>query len=184
MIGGGLLVLFGLWVAWQAWSTLDSLALSLQAAPSLQNLAFCVFGVSLGMAVGVIPGLGASVSELFGGSVGSEDIQVVRAGERVTVTPTGSGAPHLEAFGIKSDKLSSFVLHPQEESQAVGHGSVHTGEECVYVLKGEVEVSFEGRSERLSAQDCVHFSGIVPHKIGRIGSAEAVVLVIVVNGDL
>ncbi|MHA7868095.1 MAG: helix-turn-helix domain-containing protein [Salipiger thiooxidans] len=127
--------------------------------------------------------LGVSVSELFGGSVGSEDIQVVRAGERVTVTPTGSGAPYLEALGIKSDKLSTFVLHPQEESQAVGHGSVHTGEECVYVLKGEVEVSFEGRSERLSAQDCVHFPGIVPHKIRRVGSAEAVVLVIVVNGD-
>lgn len=76
------------------------------------------------------------------------------------------------------------MLHPQEGSQAVDHGSVRTGEECVYVLKGKIEVSFEGRSERLSAQDCVHFSDIVPHKIGRIDSAEAVVQVIVVNGDL
>lgn len=127
--------------------------------------------------------LGVTVGELFGGSVGSEDIQVVRSGERVTVSPTGSGAPYLEAIGIQSDKLSTFVLHPKAESQAIGHGSVHTGEECVYVLKGEVEVAFESRTERLSAQDCVHFPGIVPHKIRRIGDEEAMVLVIVVNGD-
>ncbi|MBR9839293.1 MAG: tripartite tricarboxylate transporter permease [Rhodobacteraceae bacterium] len=46
---------------------LDNLALGLQTALSLQNLAFCVFGVSLGMAVGVIPGLGAiaAISMLF-----------------------------------------------------------------------------------------------------------------------
>lgn len=138
---------------------------------------------SLATLIRLSEALGVSVGALFGDGVGAEDIQVFRGSDRVTVQPMATGAPYLEAIGIKSEILSTFLLHPQEDSQVVGHGSVHTGEECVFVLAGEVEVIFDARKVRLKPQDCVHFPGIVPHKIRRIGAAPALVLLIVVKRD-
>lgn len=50
MIGGGLLVLFGLWVAWQAWSTLD-IGTARRMGPGF-------FPLSVGL---ILAGLGAIV---------------------------------------------------------------------------------------------------------------------------
>ena len=138
---------------------------------------------SLAVLVRLSTALGVTVGELLGNDIDLADIQVLRAADRVTVSTTRGGDPYLVAMGIKSRAIDSFLMYPQEQYQLIGHGSIHTGEECIFVQSGKVEIAFNKHLVQLSEGECVHFPGTIPHKIRRIGGEPAIALVIVVHGD-
>jgi len=57
----------------------------------------------------------------------------------------------------------------------------HPGEEIVFVLEGQAEVSFADRKVTLAEGDCVHFDGHMKHAIRKVGQGRAQALVIVIQ---
>ena len=85
-----------------------------------------------------------------------------------TLTP-GAEKKHLKAFRVNVDALQDHK----------GVGYQHEGEEFVYVLDGEIEVTVGDHVNRLAAGDSLHFNSGVRHQLKNVGQAEAELLVIV-----
>jgi len=77
-------------------------------------------------------------------------------------------ASHLMAFSIK--------IPPKSAHSGVGYR--HDGEEFVYVLAGEAEITVEGRKTRLSKKESLRFNSNLDHHLSNPGSEEAELLVI------
>lgn len=58
-------------------------------------------------------------------------------------------------------EMSSYILNvpPGYMSETVSH----EGEEMVFVLDGEIEQRLDGQAFRMTAGDCLHYSGQTPH---------------------
>ena len=85
-----------------------------------------------------------------------------------TLTP-GAERKHLKAFRVTVDAMQDHK----------GVGYQHEGEEFVYVLAGEIEVTVGDHVNRLSQGDSLHFNSGVRHKLRNVGETEAELLVIV-----
>jgi quercetin dioxygenase-like cupin family protein len=76
-----------------------------------------------------------------------------------TLTP-GAENKHLKAF------RSPWT--PKQEHEGVGYQ--HEGEEFVYVLNGNMEVSVGEHVNKLKAGDSLHFNSGIRHKMRNVGS--------------
>jgi quercetin dioxygenase-like cupin family protein len=85
-----------------------------------------------------------------------------------TLTP-GAEQKHLKAFRVTVDAM--------QEHKGVGYQ--HEGEELVYVLEGEIEVTVGDHVNRLKQGDSLHFNSGVRHQLKNIGQIEAELLVVV-----
>jgi quercetin dioxygenase-like cupin family protein len=85
-----------------------------------------------------------------------------------TLTP-GAEKKHLKAFRVSVDSL--------QEHKGVGYQ--HEGEEFVYVLVGEIEVTVGDHVNRLGQGDSLHFNSGVRHKLRNTSKTAAELLVIV-----
>jgi transcriptional regulator with XRE-family HTH domain len=126
--------------------------------------------------------LGVQMSHLFGETVEPGAIKVVRHGERTPLHHEGAHSG--EAFYLimpqsESSRVSMGLLQPTAVS-SIGAAD-HAGEEIIYVLDGQAEVSFADRKVVLGAGDCVRFDGHLKHAIRKVGHARARALVIVVQ---
>jgi quercetin dioxygenase-like cupin family protein len=84
-----------------------------------------------------------------------------------TLTPTEE-ASHLMAFSIK--------IPPRSAHTGVGYR--HEGEEFVYVLSGEAEITVEGKKTRLSKKESLRFNSNLDHLLSNPGDKESELLVI------
>jgi transcriptional regulator with XRE-family HTH domain len=84
-----------------------------------------------------------------------------------TLTPPEE-ASHLMAFSIK--------IPPQSAHTGVGYR--HEGEEFVYVLTGEAEITVEGKKTRLSQKESLRFNSNLDHHLSNPGETESELLVI------
>ncbi len=57
--------------------------------------------------------------------------------------------------------------------------STHEGEEFIFVLDGEIEVSYGKERHRLGKGDAIYYDSIVPHHLHAAGSADAKILAVV-----
>ena len=87
-----------------------------------------------------------------------------------TLTP-GAENKHLKAFRVTID--------PKSTHRGVGYQ--HEGEEFVYVLEGEVEVTVGEHVNQLRKEDSLHFNSGVSHKLRNVGEATAVLIVVIYN---
>lgn len=141
-----------------------------QKTPSLAAL------LSIGKALDV------QMSHLFGETVGPSPITVVRQaqykdfpGVRSAHEQFAMVMPHSE-----TRRLSLVMVSPG--TAPIAAGVEHAGEEIVFVLDGEIEISFVDRKVCLAQGDCVHFDGHLKHAIRRTGTRAARALVIVGGG--
>ncbi|RTL50658.1 MAG: XRE family transcriptional regulator [Bradyrhizobiaceae bacterium] len=116
-----------------------------------------------------------SVSELMGEHLSPQTIKVTRAGTGKKVANRFSGVELLVPGG--SD-INAFIVRPDRE---FGEERLreHSGEELIYVLSGNIELSFSNRKIVLRRGDCVRFPGHVRHRMRSIGTAEAAALTVV-----
>ena len=84
-----------------------------------------------------------------------------------TLTPPESHA-HLMAFSV--------AIPPKTAHDGVGYR--HAGEELVYVLSGEVELTVEDEKTRLTEKDAFRFNSGLDHYLSNPGDKEAELLVI------
>jgi transcriptional regulator with XRE-family HTH domain len=81
-------------------------------------------------------------------------------------------------FPVTDRKLEAYYA----EFPANGHASephLHPGVELIYMLKGKVAVSAEGKEITLEEGDAMYFDSSVPHSYRQTGRATAAAIVIV-----
>lgn len=84
------------------------------------------------------------------------------------LTP-GAEKKHLKAFLVKIEAL--------QEHKGVGYQ--HDGEEFVYVLKGNIEITVGDHLNTLKKGESLHFNSGVKHKLKNIGKKDAELVVVV-----
>ena len=85
-----------------------------------------------------------------------------------TLTP-GAEKKHLKAFSVTVEAMKEHI----------GVGYQHEGEEFVYCLTGNIEVTVGDHVNKLKDGDSLHFNSGIRHKLRNIGKSEAELLVIV-----
>jgi transcriptional regulator with XRE-family HTH domain len=85
-----------------------------------------------------------------------------------TLTP-GAENKHLKSFRVTVD--------PMKDHKGVGYQ--HEGEEFVYVLAGDVEITVGEHVNRLKKGQSLHFNSGIRHKLRNIGKKEAELLVVI-----
>jgi transcriptional regulator with XRE-family HTH domain len=136
-----------------------------EKSPSLATLEAIAKALKVGMA------------ELFGEKASAQEITVVRQAERI---PTGDPKTYLvEALiaGSSSRPLASYIVVP---GRTFPDHDVpdHAGQEFLYVLKGKVEVAVADQLITLNTGDCATYDAALQHKLRKLGSADAKVLVV------
>jgi transcriptional regulator with XRE-family HTH domain len=136
-----------------------------EKAPSLATLEAIARALNVGMA------------ELFGEKASRQEITIVRQSERVS---TGNADTYLvEALiaGTPARPLASYIVSPGRTF--LDHDVPdHLGQEFLYVLHGKIEVAIADQRITLSSGDCATYDAALQHKLRRVGSAVARVLVI------
>ncbi len=84
-----------------------------------------------------------------------------------TLTP-GAEWEHLRAFLI--------TIEPKKAHKPVDYK--HEGEEFVYVLTGDLELSLDGKPQTLKPGESRHFNSMTPHKLKSLSESETCCLVV------
>ncbi|WP_446744467.1 helix-turn-helix domain-containing protein [Silvibacterium acidisoli] len=136
-----------------------------EKAPSLATLEAIARALRVGMA------------ELFGEKANEHEITVVRQSERITTGDAGTYLIEALIAGSASRPLASYIVVPGRTF--LDHDVPdHVGQEFLYVLQGRVEVAVADQLITLSVGDCATYDAALQHRLRRLGSAVAKVLVV------
>lgn len=75
-------------------------------------------------------------------------------------------------------RLKAFKVFIEPESDHKGVSYQHQGEEFIYVLKGEIEVTVGENKSTLAPGGCIHFNSSLVHKLRNISARKAELLVV------
>src|ERR1700743_3898323 len=79
--------------------------------------------------------------------------------------------------GSKTRPLAAYIVSPGREF--LEHDVPdHAGQEFLYVLQGKIEVAVADQLITLSSGDCATYDAALQHKLRKLGSATAKVLVV------
>ena len=112
---------------------------------------------------------------------------VVRAGEKHKVMHVSDknhpGHSDLDFFSLAANKtgrhMEPFLIDIHPSSAQEVKPSTHEGEEFIYVLAGEVEISYGTEVYRVSAGDSIYYDSIVAHNVHCAGDRPAQILAVV-----
>lgn len=123
--------------------------------------------------------LGTSMGHLLGETLDEEEIKVTRAADLASedVGNTHRFLPLLHGKAVGS--FEAFLFYPGTDSDEVE--GRHEGQEMIFVVTGTVEVVFASHAVKLQRGDCVHFPGYLPHRMRRVGRAQATALLVLSN---
>lgn len=124
--------------------------------------------------------LDADMASLFGERIGADEILVVRA-QRATGARDPDYAVHALVPAAEGRAGALYLVEPGEAFLTADRPS-HGGQEIAYVLKGEVELAVADRFVTLRVGDCAAYEGGLPHRLRRLGTERAAVLVMIAGG--
>jgi transcriptional regulator with XRE-family HTH domain len=113
-------------------------------------------------------------------------IAVTRVGERKRFTRRAHHDPTETGYAYESLELHKANKHmqpllvafqTQEKKDMVFYS--HEGEECVYLLEGELEFRTAEETTALQPGDCLYFESDVPHAFRSLGGTPARALIVV-----
>ncbi len=114
---------------------------------------------------------------------------LVRKDERASVSRVASkdGVSYgysYEALGAdkKDRKMEPFIVTLDPETLKKAGQSTHDGEEFIFVLDGQMEVTLGDHSDVLLAGDSIYYDSTIPHRVGAKGSAPAKILAVLFTG--
>lgn len=79
----------------------------------------------------------------------------------------------------KADRHMEPFLIDVQPHQGEAVLSTHEGEEFIYVLEGEIELSYGKESYKVAAGDSIYYDSIVPHHLHAAGNTTAKILAVV-----
>ena len=104
--------------------------------------------------------------------------KVVRFGDK-----DHKGNSDLDFYSLAADKtgrhMEPFVIDVYPSSAKDINLSTHEGEEFIFVLDGQVEISYGKESYRLSKGDSIYYDSIVQHNVHCFGDMPAKILAVV-----
>lgn len=133
--------------------------------------------------------LGVNLSQLFQEDRREDRVALTKADERARF----SRRPH-QASGEGGYTYESLELHRPRKAmqpllvtfQPLGDDEApffsHEGEECLYLLEGEVEFRSPDERRVVSPGDCLYFDSEVPHALRSLGGRPARAIVVVWAG--
>src|SRR3984957_8592984 len=114
----------------------------------------------------------------FGESIEPSAITVVRRNQYTTFPgPPGAKDIFEMVMPESAARRVSLVMVAPGAKTTTG-AAEHSGEEIIFGLEGQTEVSFADRTITIAEGDCVHFDGHLKHSIRKVGSARTRALVI------
>lgn len=121
--------------------------------------------------------LGVGMAELFGEKANEHDVIVTRRAERIVTGDADTYVVEALIAGSKSRPLAAYIVAPGRTF--LNHDVPdHVGQEFLYVLQGKIEVVVADKLIVLGAGDCATYDAALQHKLRRLGSATAKVLVV------
>lgn len=133
----------------------------------------------LGNIVSLAKVLQVPVGEFFG-DCGDSPFCIVRSDNRTAVSRFSSAYSY-EGLGLqkRNRQMEPFLvtLNPTEAENAVVNQ--HIGEEFIFVLEGEVEVSLLDHKDILRTGDSIYYDSNVPHIIVCHGNKPATLLAVI-----
>lgn len=129
--------------------------------------------------------LGTTVGRLLGEEDVSDKISIVKKTARPEVTRSGSAFGYSYSSlveGHPDKRLEAYVLELPRE---VGEHKFfeHRGEELLFVLCGEMVLSYGGMEYYLDTGDCAHFDSSVSHFGRSVGGVPTHLLAVFVTPD-
>ena len=140
---------------------------------------------SISLAIKIATVLGVDVETLFGEQDDTDQIMVVRAGERTKIVsdPTGKQSSYEGiATSVGGKQMLPFLLYPQASGERPPFRE-HVGEEFVFVHQGKVLLEFPDESYELSVGDSAYFQGRIPHRVHAAGKRSPALLIVISNGE-
>jgi transcriptional regulator with XRE-family HTH domain len=90
---------------------------------------------------------------------------------------------HLDFYPMASDKsgrhMEPFIVEINPSAPADFSQSSHEGEEFIYVLKGNVEISYGKNTYLLNEGDSIYYDSLVDHHVHAADNASAKILAVV-----
>jgi quercetin dioxygenase-like cupin family protein len=133
----------------------------------------------LGNIVSIAKALRVTLGDLFGDNADSP-FCIVRSDDRKTVSRFGeaggkSGGYQYESLGYqKQDRqMEPFLvtLAPNQQRQVAAN--IHDGEEILFILEGEVEISLGDYTDILKPGDSIYYDSTLPHVVSCHGDVPA-----------
>ncbi len=115
---------------------------------------------------------------------------IVRKNDRTEVSRVASkeGVSYgysYESLGAdkKDRKMEPFVVTLEPGTVKKVKQSTHDGEEFIFVLEGEMEVTLGDHSDVLSPGDSIYYDSTIPHKVTAVGETPAKILAVLFTGE-
>ncbi len=131
---------------------------------------------SIAVAMKVARALDVDVAQLFSERSAQEKIAIDRVADRCS----GRQRYRPMAPGLLGKVMSPFVVRPSVHPTADPH-PVHIGQEFVFVHTGVVELDYGDQTLTLCAGDSAYFDASISHRLRRVGSTHAEVVVVAAN---
>ena len=145
-----------------------------ETIPSLGHLIKVArtLGVRLGTFLDDLENLGPVVTRRGESPVGSNF--------STTNNETGSGLTFHPLAGDKSGRhFEPFLIDISPSQDSKTHLSAHEGEEFIYVLSGEIEISYSKETYKLSEGDSIYYDSVVEHHVHSANGLPAKILAVV-----
>ena len=143
---------------------------------------------SLGMFLKLSRALGVPLSAFFG-EEGGEDFTIVRKDERRQVARYGSEDGSFYGYtyeslgyGMPERNMEPFIV-TIEPTTSKETPSVHEGEEFIYVLEGELEVTLGDFRDILYPGDSIYYKAKIPHLVKAHGDKPLKILAVLYGKD-
>ena len=142
--------------------------------PSLGHL------IKVARALGVRLGTFLDDNDRLGPVVSRKGQMQEGAGFSTTNNDTGSGLTFHPLAGDKSGRhFEPFLIDIAPSPASITHLSSHEGEEFIYVLSGEIEISYGKERYRLEQGDSIYYDSVIDHNVHSANGEPAVILAIV-----
>jgi quercetin dioxygenase-like cupin family protein len=83
--------------------------------------------------------------------------------------------------GAENKHLKAFLVSVASMTDHKGVGYQHEGEEFVYVLEGQIEITVGDHVNHLQEGDSLHFNSGIRHKMRNVGRTPTKLIVVVYN---
>lgn len=115
---------------------------------------------------------------------------IVRKGERKEISRVASkeGVNYgysYESLGAdkKNRKMEPFIVTLEPDTVKKVKQSTHDGEEFIFVLEGEMEVTLGDHSDVLTSGDSIYYDSNIPHKVTAMGESSTKILAVLYTGE-
>ena len=121
--------------------------------------------------------LGVHITAFFEGHAEPVQAVLTRAAER---SRSGNAQVLLESLGtgLEEQSLEPFLVTMKPGADSGQQIMMHSGQEMVYCLQGEVEYEVASQPYRLAAGDTLLFQARLPHRWRNPGSSPAIFLLV------